>query len=99
MDVQTARKTMLTHVFKPRWLVLILLSAGNCERERKRRERESNDIYIRERESAEGKRGPPSARRTNCRSARAPSDKGRIERRGEWRRERERSSARGRESH
>jgi len=24
-------KTMLTHVFKPRWLVLILLSAGNRE--------------------------------------------------------------------
>lgn len=28
-DAQTAHKTVLTHVFKPRWLVLILLSAGN----------------------------------------------------------------------
>lgn len=29
-------KTMLTHVFKPRWLVLILLSAGNREFRRER---------------------------------------------------------------
>lgn len=58
-------KTMLTHVFKPRWLVLILLSAGNREfrRERekekfgeeegekeKREKRETERIRERERE-------------------------------------------------
>lgn len=35
-------KTMLTHVFKPRWLVLILLSAGNREF-RRGREKEKFD--------------------------------------------------------
>lgn len=42
-------KTMLTHVFKPRWLVLILLSAGNREF-RRGREKEKFDEEERERE-------------------------------------------------
>lgn len=40
---------MLTHVFKPRWLVLILLSAGNREF-RRGREKEKFDEEERERE-------------------------------------------------
>lgn len=42
-------KTMLTHVFKPRWLVLILLSAGNREF-RRGREKEKFDEEERKRE-------------------------------------------------
>lgn len=36
-------KTMLTHVFKPRWLVLILLSAGNREFRRGREKEKFNE--------------------------------------------------------
>lgn len=39
-------KTMLTHVFKPRWLVLILLSAENRRREKERREDVSLCMYV-----------------------------------------------------
>lgn len=45
-------KTMLTHVFKPRWLVLILLSAGNREF-RRGREKEKFDEEEREKERKE----------------------------------------------
>lgn len=46
-------KTMLTHVFKPRWLVLILLSAGNREF---RRGREKEKFGEEEREKGRTKR-------------------------------------------
>lgn len=59
-------KTMLTHVFKPRWLVLILLSAGNrecrCERRTKESERErergrERDVEVRARETEQEEHG------------------------------------------
>lgn len=77
-------KTMLTHVFKPRWLVLILLSAGNREfrrgrekekfdEEERKRERKTERDGVKPKEGGEKKIAEPAGEDERGNSRRSPS--------------------------